>query len=252
MKTAITEKQSVKDLGILMSNSGEFKDHISKVVGTVRDISAWILRSFKSRSPTLMLQLWKSMVIPHLDYCSQIWNPHNVSAIQQLEELQRSYVRRIGGFRHMDYWDALKKLGLYSLQRRRERYQIIYVWTILEGISPNIMADNGLPLITAKSTARRGQTIPLPAVKRTKYSNLRYNSFPYHGARLYNKMPNSLRSLTQISKNKFKACLDSILKGVYDEPQILQYTSCRRAPSNSLIDMMSTSDWSQSTMSRGC
>jgi hypothetical protein len=252
MKTTITEKQSVKDLGILMSNSGEFKDHISKVVGTVRDISAWILRSFKSRSPTLMLQLWKSMVIPHLDYCSQIWNPHNVSDIQQLEELQKSYVRRIGGFRHMDYWDALKKLGLYSLQRRRERYQIIYVWTILEGISPNIMADNGLPLITAKSTARRGRTIPLPAVKRTKYSNLRYNSFPYHGARLYNKMPNSLRSLTQISKNKFKACLDSILKGVYDEPQILQYTSCRRAPSNSLIDMMSTSDWSQSTMSRGC
>ena len=143
MENEITEKQTVKDLGILMSNSGEFKDHISKVVSTVRDISAWILRSFKSRSPTLMLQLWKSMVIPHLDYCSQLWNPHSVSAIQQLEELQRSYVRRIGGYRHMDYWDALKKLGLYSLQRRRERYQIIYVWTILEGISPNIMADNG-------------------------------------------------------------------------------------------------------------
>ena len=87
METEITEKQTVKDLGILMSNSGEFKDHISKVVSTVRDLSAWILRSFKSRSPTLMLQLWKSMVIPHLDYCSQLWNPHSVSAIQQLEEL---------------------------------------------------------------------------------------------------------------------------------------------------------------------
>ena len=94
-----------------------------------------------------MLQLWKS--IPHLDYCSQLWNPHSVSAIQRLEELQRSYVRCIGGYIHMDYWDALKKLGQYSLQCRRERYQIIYVWTILEGISPNIMADNGLPLITA-------------------------------------------------------------------------------------------------------
>ena len=73
-----------------MSNSEEFKDHISKFVSTVRDLSAWILRSFKSRSPTLMLQLWKSMVITHLDYCSQLWNPHSVSAIQQLEELQRN------------------------------------------------------------------------------------------------------------------------------------------------------------------
>ena len=108
METEITEKQTVKDLGILMSNSGEFKDHISKVVSTVRDISAWILRSFKSRSPTLMLQLWKSMVIPHLDYCSQLWNPHSVSAIQQLEELQRSYVRRIDGY--TDTWTT----GMHS------------------------------------------------------------------------------------------------------------------------------------------
>ena len=119
----------------------------------------------------------------------------------------------------MDYWDALKKLGLYSLQRRRERYQIIYVWTILEGISPNIMADNGLPLITAKSTARRGRTIPLPRVKRTKYSNLRYNSLPYHGARLFNEMPNSLRSLTQISKAKFKTSLMKIYKIFMTNPR---------------------------------
>ena len=117
LDTVIEEKTNVKDLGIVMTNTGEFKDHIGKVTDTVRDLSAWILRSFKSRSPVFMLQLWKSIVIPHLDYCSQLWNPNNVSAIQQLEELQKSFVRRIAGFRHMNYWDALRKLGLYSLQR---------------------------------------------------------------------------------------------------------------------------------------
>ena len=126
-----------------MSNSGDFQDHISKVTDTVRDLSSWILRSFKSRSPTLMLQLWKSIVIPHLDYCSQLWNPHKVSAIQQLEELQKSFVRHISGFRHMNYWTALAKLGLYSLQRRRERYQIIYLWSILESKVPNIQFAYG-------------------------------------------------------------------------------------------------------------
>ena len=98
-----------------------------------------------------MLQLWKSIVIPRLDYCSQLWNPHNVQAIQQLKDLQKSYVRQITGFRHMDYWNALPKLGLYSLQRRRERYQIIYTWLILESKVPNITTISDTPLIRTQS-----------------------------------------------------------------------------------------------------
>ena len=98
LDTKILEKQHVKDLGIIMSNNADFKEHIVKVSETVRDLSAWILRSFKSRSPTVMLQLWKSIVIPHLDYCSQLWNPHYVASIQQLE--QRPLGQRIGW--HMD------------------------------------------------------------------------------------------------------------------------------------------------------
>ena len=148
--TPIEEKAMTKDLGVIMSNTGDFKDHISKVTETFRDLSSWVLRSFKSRSPTLMLQLWKSIVIPHLDYCSQLWDPHSVGAIQQLEELQKSFVRHITGFRHMNYWSALSKLELYSLQRRRERYQIIYLWSILESKVPNILTDSGSTSIGEK------------------------------------------------------------------------------------------------------
>ena len=85
-----------------------------------------------------MLQLWKSMVIPHLDYCSQLWNPHLTNQIKKLEDLQKSFIRRINGFHKKSYWQSLKELGLYSLQRRRERYQIIYLWSILESQVPNI------------------------------------------------------------------------------------------------------------------
>ena len=52
-KSEIEEKPIVKDLGVIMSNSGEFKDHIAKVTETVRNLSAWILRSFRSRSTAL-------------------------------------------------------------------------------------------------------------------------------------------------------------------------------------------------------
>ena len=252
--TPIEEKQMTKDLGVIMSSTGDFQDHISKVTETVRDLSSWILRSFKSRSPTLMLQLWKSIVIPHLDYCSQLWNPHKVSAIQQLEELQKSFVRHISGFRHMNYWTALAKLGLYSLQRRRERYQIIYLWSILESKVPNILTATGLPMVTTQSAvdSRRGRTILIPHVKRSRYSTLRYHSLPIYGARLFNAMPSDLRSLTNVSKDTFKTFLDKILRTIPDEPLILRYTQFRKAPSNSLIDMIQcTSGWEESVLSRG-
>ena len=88
----IEAKSSTKDLGVTMSASAEFKEHVDNITETVKDLTAWILRSFKTRSKTLMLQLWKSIVIPRLDYCSQLWNPSKVYLIQQLEELQKNFV----------------------------------------------------------------------------------------------------------------------------------------------------------------
>ena len=80
-----------------MSDDCTFKQHIEKVVNKSCDTSSWILRTFTLRSRELMLTLWKSLVIPHLDYCSQLWSPHLRSEIQKLEMTQRSFIRKIEG-----------------------------------------------------------------------------------------------------------------------------------------------------------
>ena len=38
----------------------------------------------------------------------------------------------------LEYSERLVSFKLYSLQRRRERYCIIYVWKIFEGLVPNL------------------------------------------------------------------------------------------------------------------
>ena len=84
-----------------------------------------------------MLTLWKALVLPHFDYCSQLWSPSSILHIQELESIQRSFLKKIKGLSSMNYWKQLKSINMYSLQRRREQYRIIYVWSILEGIVPN-------------------------------------------------------------------------------------------------------------------
>ena len=51
---------------------------------------------------------------------------------------QRSFTRFITGMRPLSYDERLKSLHLYSVQRRFERYIIIYIWKILESIVPNL------------------------------------------------------------------------------------------------------------------
>ena len=233
----IQVKHQTKDLGVIMSSTADFKAHIDSVVETVRDLSSWILRSFKSRSKLLMLQLWKSIVIPRLDYCSQLWNPYQSQLITKLEDLQKAFIRNIEGFRHKGYWAALKELGLYSLQRRRERYQIIYLWSILEGKVPNIVT-NGHNLISVQSAAssRLGRTIQTKPLKDTRYGNLRFHSLPFHGARLFNQLPLDVRNLTGCSKDDFKASIDALLSKIADEPQILAAANISsQVVSNSLL-----------------
>ena len=99
----IEEKESIKDLGIHIDSDCSFSTHIRNVVKKMKEISGWILRTFKTRSRNLMLILWKSLVLPHHDYCSQLWSPSKVGDIQNLEMVQRSFVKKITGMKGLSY-----------------------------------------------------------------------------------------------------------------------------------------------------
>ena len=85
-----------------------------------------------------MLTLFKSLVLSRLDYGSQLWSPYKAKDISLLESVQRAFTKHFQGMHTYSYADRLSMLKLYSLQRRRDRYTIIYVWKILESIVPNL------------------------------------------------------------------------------------------------------------------
>ena len=117
--TTIEEKASTKDLGVIMSSTADFKAQIDSIAETVKGLSSWILRSFKSRSRLVMLQLWKSIVIPRLDYCSQLWNPHQTSLINKMEDLQKAYIKKHSRFQAQILLGILK--GAWTLLTPKEK-----------------------------------------------------------------------------------------------------------------------------------
>ena len=232
----IQEEDQVRDLGVTMHRSGSFSEQILKIVKEGKQQCGWILRTFNTRARLPMITLWKSLVLSRLEYCSQLWCPLKKGEIQALEMVQRSFLRKISGMNNLSYWEQLKRLRMYSLERRRERYRIIYVWKVIEKLVPNVGNDR----IIFKKHERRGRECIPPRVSRTcdtKVQNLIYASLPVHGQQLFNCLPKELRNLTKCKVDVFKSHLDRYLMQVPDEPLIRGYEKYRRAESNSLLNM---------------
>ena len=159
----IPQSTDVPDLGIIMSKDCSFDSHISSLSRKCKNLAGWILRSFVSRDKLTMLTLFKSLVISRLDYASQLWSPHKISQISQIEKVQRSFTKHITGMRDLSYHERLQALRLYSLQRRRERYCIILIWKIIENKAQNLsdpilcnFSDRRSCVISHVNTGRQG------------------------------------------------------------------------------------------------
>ena len=87
-----------------------------------------------------------------LEYASQLWSPYLLKHVYLIEKVQRAFTKHISGMCFLSYSKRLEVLKLYSLQRRRERYGIIYVWKTIEGLVPNLSDP-----ITCSFSDRRGR-----------------------------------------------------------------------------------------------
>ena len=212
----VPENSETTDLGVIMTNTASFKDHIGLVAAKGRQRLGWILRVFMTRESAPLLTLYKALVLPILEYCCQLWCPTTIGMIRQLEAVQRTFTSRIAGLARLDYWERLRALKLYSLERRRERYIVIYVWKIIQGISPNF---EGRTRIQTVNSERRGILCLVPSLVRTRQRimTLRESSFPILGPRLYNCIPPEVRACNG-SLDVFKSKLDNFLQSVPDRP----------------------------------
>ena len=238
---SIPVHEHVKDLGVWMSSKGTFEYHINDVVQRASNMSGWVLRTFKSRSPTLMLTLFKTMVMSKLDYCSPVYHPRSsVSLTTKIERVQRSFTRKIEGMNGLDYWLRLKLLRLYSVERRRERFIIVYLFKMLHGFVPNIG-------MTYTENDRTGIHFNQPTIKKAAtscYRQMRTQSFSYSAARIYNSLPRHLKRKQALEENfdrvrvveEFKKQLDNFLTTLPDQPTTPGLT--RAAETNSIVDQV--------------
>ena len=226
----IEVKHSLKDLGIHLSSDLTFKLQVEKAVASASKLAGWGLRTFRRRSLSTMKTIWNSLVQPKLDYCSQFWSPSDQDSINRIESVQKNFLSKLEGLSCEDYWEKLKKTKIYSQERRRERYTIIFLWKISQGLV------QGYNIEFTSTLGRRGRTaIPNDIVKTSPaiVRKARESSIGVKGARLFNLLPLELRNLNCENVDTFKKNLDNFLHSVPDQPTVPGLG--RPAETNSLL-----------------
>ena len=203
----LPEIKSEKDLGVLVSESMSWQPHIDSIIKKATSCVAWVLRSIISRSPKVMLQIYKSMIRPHLEYCVQLWSPlpvhGNWTSILAIENVQRTFTRAIDGLGLLTYENRLKKLGLTTLLERRARGDLIETFRNISGI-----ANYGENFF---NVSKRGLNIISRPGDQKKFK------YPFLCRRVvsfWNKLPIDVKNSKTI--NQFKNRLDNFRKNNLD------------------------------------
>ena len=134
---ALEEVATEKDLGVTFSSDLKSATHCKEVYSKANQIMGLISRTIKYKSPTVLINLYKSLVRPHLDYCSMVWSPHYNKDKLLLERVQHRFTRLFTHLRRLPYEHRLSHLELWSLEERRNRAELIEVFEMVTGLSAN-------------------------------------------------------------------------------------------------------------------
>ena len=126
--TQLSEASSLRLLGVQVSADLSWNEHVSNVTKKCNRLIGFLRTVVGKQNPNILLTLYRSLVLPVIDFCSPVWFVYRKNHINNLELIQRRASRFILGQRRGDqsYRERLQQLNLMDLNNRRNYLSICF------------------------------------------------------------------------------------------------------------------------------
>ena len=133
-----------------------------------------------------MLALYKSFILPHLEYCSPLLLGVGKVQANKIEDANHYILRTLTGHgKSLSYQELLNICKLDTLECRKKQQSLILLFKCIRNIGPKEQEKRE----TSYNLRENGVNLCVP-----KFNlNFMGNSFTYNCAQLWNKLPEDVR-----------------------------------------------------------
>ena len=207
---SLSPEDKVKLLGVTIDKRLTFDFHVESICKKASKQLNVLKRFSNILGQTQKLRIFQSFIISNFNYCPVIWNFCSKAKAKLIEKMQERGLRYVYNDKHSSYQDLLKMSKRQTMYNYRLKKIAVYVYKCINKKSPVYLHDKFL--VKNMPYSMRSDVILLqPKVNTVSYGLL---SFQYHGAKIWNALPEKLKSCKSL--NKFKKLLSK-----HDQPLCL-------------------------------
>ena len=188
----------VKLLGVTFDSKLTFTKHINNLcIKAGRHINA-LSRLSNVLSKDSKQQLFQTFILSNFNFCPVVWHFCGMAELKQIEKVQKRALKIIYNDFNNSYVNLRENANRPLMYVDSLRYIVIEIFKIYHGMSPIYLSD-----LVAKTNqmynARNVKSVLIPSFNSATYG---YNSFKYQGAKIWNKLPNVIKSACDLKMFK--------------------------------------------------
>ena len=187
-----------------------FRQHVARVISKAYGALKTLCHVKASLPTVTRILLYRTLVLPHLEYCSAIWDPHTAELTSKVERVQNRVMRYMLDKLPRTPSDSLRQqLNWQTLEERKKFHRAKLTYRILKELAPTCL--HGKFHKNSEIGRAGGRNADNIYVIRPN-TNWAKNSFHYRATLTWNSLDPTIKRETSLSY--FLVCIKD-LRGLF-------------------------------------